>query len=91
MPDIPPLSNSRPVTAAYTKARNAAVTNANTPTRSNDQVQLSQTAQMLARLNEIPDVRPDLVNAVRQQIDSGTYETPEKIDATVTAMLDEFA
>ena len=91
MPDIPPLSNSRPITPAYTKARSAAVDSANPQARPNDQVQLSQTAQMLAKLDEMPDVRLDLVNAVREQIDNGTYETPEKIDATVTTLLDEVA
>lgn len=45
-----------------------------------DQASLSQRARLLskARLNlqEIPDVRTERVNALREQIQAGTYQVP---------------
>lgn len=54
-----------------------------------DQVEVSQTAHLLAKMAELPDVRQDLVNQVRAQIDAGTYETPEKIQAAVEALAED--
>ena len=58
--------------------------------RGSDQVELSRTAQLLSKLAELPDVRQDLVDRVRAEIDAGTYETPEKLDAAIDAMAYEF-
>ena len=55
----------------------------------NDRVELSDAARLLSRLSELPAVRQDLVDRVRAQIDAGTYETPDKIDATTAAVFEE--
>ena len=47
--------------------------------RGSDQVELSRTAQLLSKLAELP-----------AEIDAGTYETPEKLDAAIDAMAYEF-
>jgi len=51
-----------------------------------DQVELSAAAQLLGRLDDLPDVREDLVARVREQILDGTYETEEKLDAAVSEL-----
>ena len=53
-----------------------------------DQLDISAEAQMLSQTG---DIRSDRVAGLRAQIATGQYETPEKIDAAVERMLDEFA
>ncbi|MEE2827453.1 MAG: flagellar biosynthesis anti-sigma factor FlgM [Planctomycetota bacterium] len=53
-----------------------------------DQLDISAEAQMLSQTG---DIRSDRVADLRAQIATGQYETPEKIDAAVERMLDEFA
>jgi anti-sigma28 factor (negative regulator of flagellin synthesis) len=38
---------------------------------------------------QLPDVRIELVESVRQAIRDGTYETPEKLEAAVERLLEE--
>jgi len=54
-----------------------------------DKVDLSPRAVLLSKLGELPAVRADLVQAVRDQIAAGTYETPEKLDAAAEALLED--
>lgn len=53
-----------------------------------DQFELSAEAKMLTQTG---DIRHERVAHIRAQIANGQYETPEKIDAAVERMLDEFA
>ncbi len=52
-----------------------------------DRVELSDHARLLDRLRQMPDVRSELVSAVRQAIADGTYDTPEKLDPAVAQLL----
>ena len=45
-----------------------------------DQVQLSAHAQFLAKMQDMPSVREDLVARVRQEIAAGQYDTRERLD-----------
>jgi negative regulator of flagellin synthesis FlgM len=54
-----------------------------------DRVELSAHARLLDRLLQLPDVRIELVEAVRQAIADGTYETPEKLEVAVARLLEE--
>lgn len=56
-----------------------------------DQVEISSEAQLIANTQETSGVRSERVAEIRQQIQSGQYETPEKIDAAVERLLDEIA
>jgi negative regulator of flagellin synthesis FlgM len=51
-----------------------------------DQVEISEAAQMLSRMQE-PEIRMDKVQQVRQAIAQGTYETPEKINVAIDRIL----
>ena len=53
-----------------------------------DQLELSAEAQQIMQSG---DIRADRVADLRAQIANGQYETPEKINAAVERMLDEFA
>lgn len=61
--------------------------------RGEDKVELSTEAQVLApwleKLKQIPAVRQDLVDQIRTQIASGSYDTPEKLNAALDGMIDE--
>jgi negative regulator of flagellin synthesis FlgM len=59
--------------------------------RPSDLVELSDRARYLARLQEIPAVRNDLITRIREQIEEGSYDTAERIEAAVRALADELA
>lgn len=54
-----------------------------------DHVEVSDMARYLAKLRQVPEVRQELIDRVREQIESGVYESPEKIDAAIEQMLRE--
>lgn len=86
MSDIAPIS--RPAAASYaSQGTHSRPTPApSTPSRGSDRVELSRSAQLLSKLNELPDVRQDLIDRVRGEIDAGTYETPERIALAAEAL-----
>ncbi len=55
----------------------------------NDVVDISTAAILAARIHEVPDIRTDLVQRLRREIEAGTYETEERIDVTVDRLMDE--
>lgn len=56
-----------------------------------DQVEISSEAQMLAGMNDASSVRSERVNAIRQQIAMGQYETADKLEVAMERLLDELA
>lgn len=54
-----------------------------------DTLELSAEAVAASRLSDIPDIRHDRVAAIKAQIQAGTYETADKLDRALDAMLDE--
>ena len=77
---------SRVTSAGQALGRNVHSTENATVRRGTDRVEMSQMAIYVNKLNNLP-VRQDLVDSVRRQIDQGTYETPEKIEATINEFL----
>ncbi len=53
------------------------------------ELQLSSAGQAASLLNDVPDIRQDRVSALRAAIQSGTYETPERLSGAVSRLLDE--
>jgi hypothetical protein len=45
--------------------------------------------RLLGKLKDVPSSRPDLVSRVRKAIADGSYDTPDRLDAAVSAMLRE--
>jgi negative regulator of flagellin synthesis FlgM len=56
-----------------------------------DEVDISEAARFVEQVQQMPDIRADRVDAVRQQIAAGTYETGDKLNAAVERLLDEIA
>ena len=84
---VGPINRAAALTAAY---RNTAdLKQQNEPL--GDRVELSRHAVLLDRLQQLPDVRADLVDEVRDAIAGGTYETDEKLTAAIEALLPELA
>lgn len=54
-----------------------------------DRAEFSLPARMLSKLNQIPEIRQDLVDRVRSEIDAGNYDTPDKIDAILGDLLED--
>ena len=56
-----------------------------------DQLDISPEADFVAQARDLPDIRQDRVNAIRDQIANGTYETSDKLDLALSRLLDEIA
>ncbi|MCD6304126.1 MAG: flagellar biosynthesis anti-sigma factor FlgM [Planctomycetes bacterium] len=54
-----------------------------------DVVEISTAAALAAKIQQIPDIRADLVARVKQEIEAGTYETPERIDIAVDRLMED--
>ncbi|MFM9098305.1 MAG: flagellar biosynthesis anti-sigma factor FlgM [Phycisphaerales bacterium] len=52
-----------------------------------DRVELSEHARHLDAVRALPDVRMAKVEAIRQAIASGTYESPEKLQSAIDGLL----
>jgi len=46
-------------------------------------VEVSDVASYLSKLKLLPPIRQELVDGIKAQIDAGTYESADKIDAAV--------
>ena len=71
---------------------NTRSTSASGPASANrgpDVVSFSAAAEEAANAAETGDSRADLVAKIRSQIADGSYETPDKLDAALSRMLDE--
>lgn len=54
-----------------------------------DEVEISSAARMLGELQSDPQVRAERLAEIRAAIEAGTYETEEKLSASVDRLLDE--
>ena len=55
-----------------------------------DHVEISPLGQMLDGISQLPEIRYERVEEIRQQIAAGSYETPEKLELALDRLLDEF-
>ena len=54
-----------------------------------DQVDISHEADLASRVRDLPEIRTERVAEIRAAIESGEYETDEKIDIALDRLLDE--
>jgi negative regulator of flagellin synthesis FlgM len=54
-----------------------------------DHVEISPLGQMLDGISRLPEIRHEKVEAIRQEIASGIYETPAKLEVALDRLLDE--
>lgn len=55
-----------------------------------DHVEISPLGQMLDGISRLPEIRHEKVEAIRQQIAAGTYDSPAKLEVALDRLLDEF-
>jgi flagellar biosynthesis anti-sigma factor FlgM len=91
MSDINPIT--RPQQTTFETVSKSASSNGDTAaaTRTGDRVELSEQARLLSKLKQLPEVREGLVNSVKSQIESGNYDTAERFDTAVNALLDDLS
>ena len=56
-----------------------------------DHVDISSEAQMLASMNDTSGIRAERVAEIREQIETGQYESADKMNSAVERLLDEIA
>ena len=89
MPDISSIGHgsvgpiNRPTGPGASQRRTES---ADTNARRNDRVELSDHARLLDQLRDLPNVRQDLVQQIRDAIAQGQYETPEKINQALESL-----
>ncbi len=54
-----------------------------------DEVDISEAARLVEQVQQMPEMRSDRIEAVRQQIAEGTYETRDKLNVALERLLDE--
>ncbi|MBI1337188.1 MAG: flagellar biosynthesis protein FlgM [Phycisphaera sp.] len=86
MTDINPIHRLAPTPINGSRVNGSSRINPSSPTRGSDSVEFSGVSRLLAKLHDLPDVRQGLVDRVKSEIASGTYETPEKLDAAITEL-----
>ena len=59
------------------------------PPELTDIVEISDVARFAASVQEIPEVRTELVQRVRGEIATGTYETSERLEIAIEGLMDE--
>ena len=83
------LHAAQSVAAPHASRSASAVSESAATTRINDELSISDAAQQLEQIRQLPDIRQDRVDAIRSQIASGTYETADKLDVALSRLLDE--
>ena len=86
---IRPTSNVQSTSSVSLQTNNATSAAESNHSLPVDQVDISAEAQSISQTSG--EFRSDRVNEIRAQISSGVYETPEKIDAAMSRLLDEIA
>ncbi|MBT4524851.1 MAG: flagellar biosynthesis anti-sigma factor FlgM [Phycisphaerae bacterium] len=56
-----------------------------------DRVEFSEQAQMLEKIHNLPEIRQELVDRVKDSIANNTYLTDVKIDIAIETLINEVA
>ena len=89
MNEIGPINQNSPAIPRINTRHASDPTAASSVQRGSDTVEVSHTAQLLAKLADLPDVREDVIARIRSEIESGEYETPEKLEAAIDALIED--
>lgn len=58
-------------------------------TPGSDEVEISDVGRFLSYLSQLPQVRQEKVEALRRDIENGTYDVDEKLDAIVDKLIED--
>jgi len=87
MADIAPLGRSFAPPPAGPSRVNGTATPVAGSARPADQADLSDHARLLSKLADLPGVRQDVVDRVKTEIELGDYDTPDRVDAALDALI----
>jgi hypothetical protein len=91
MSDIGPINHSRAAMGPLAARRAAAQKAYEQPEPARgDRVQFSQAARLLSKLHELPDVRQELIDKAKANVEAGVYDRDEVLDATIDRMAEDF-
>ena len=82
------LHGAQPLSAPHTTRVSSPAAPTSSP-QIQDELSISDAARLAEQVRQMPEVRQELVDRVRAQIASGTYDTPDKLDLAVERLLDE--
>lgn len=87
MNDIPPIKMAEPITGVAGTRSMAGPSRGAEPAGGEDTVEISEAGQLLSTLEAGAGGRADRIAQIRQAINDGTYETEDKIEATVERLM----
>ncbi|MFI4860957.1 MAG: flagellar biosynthesis anti-sigma factor FlgM [Phycisphaerales bacterium JB063] len=91
MSDITPIHRPSPTTLDAVSKTVRPDTPAKAHARKDDRVELSNHARLLGKIHELPDIREGLVESVKAEIEAGRYETDERIESAIEALVEDLA
>lgn len=59
------------------------------PATPRDEVEISEVSRMFDQLSQSPAVRAERLAQIKAEIDAGTYETPEKLEAALSKLFSD--
>lgn len=84
-----PVSGNTPI--GRTESAGAAdKPEATRPESPRDEVDISEASRMFDQLSQSSNVRAERLAQIKAEIDAGTYETPEKLEAALSKLFGEF-
>ena len=83
---IQPPAAPRPIQPTEAVAKSGAPSE---PVEVPDTVEISAAARLAAKVQEIPEIRIELVERIKAEIAAGTYESPEKLEIAVNKLMEE--
>lgn len=89
MSDINPITRPQQTTFGKVGKTTSTSSHASTAARTSDRVELSDQARLLSKLKQLPEIREGLVNSIKSQIDAGNYDTDERFDTAINALIDD--
>lgn len=89
MSDINPIARPQQTSLETVSKPKAYSADTQTPSRGGDTVELSEQARLLSKLKQLPEVREGLIHSVQAQIEAGNYDTPERFDTAIDALIDD--
>ncbi len=89
---ISPIGSNSPITRLHgSTAVDSTQRLQDVNTSASDTVEISDTARYLSEIKNLPDVRTEKVQAARDSIAAGTFETPARINGTVASLAEELS
>jgi negative regulator of flagellin synthesis FlgM len=83
-----PVHNSSPIN--HSRPPRSEPSQAAKPAGPVDEVEISSAGKLLEKASQSSAVRAERIAQIKSEIEAGTYETPEKLDAALERLLDEF-